>query len=69
MAGAEHLQRSRLVGVVDSDDQRQSMSYDPNGNLVSVTERDRSVTVNGYDERGRKVRTVTPSGASATCIP
>ncbi|MDY0945537.1 DUF6531 domain-containing protein [Frigoribacterium sp. CFBP9039] len=58
--------KGRLVGVVDSDDQRQSMSYDPNGNLVSVTERDRSVTVNGYDERGRKVRTVTPSGADLT---
>jgi RHS repeat-associated protein len=58
--------KGRLVGVVDSDDQRQSMSYDAHGNLVSVTERDRSVTVHAYDERGRKTRTVTPSGGDFT---
>ncbi|MFJ3032792.1 DUF6531 domain-containing protein [Curtobacterium pusillum] len=58
--------KGRLVGIVDSDDQRQSMSYDAHGNLVSATERDRSVTVHAYDERGRKTRTVTPSGADFT---
>lgn len=58
--------KGRLVGVVDSDDQRQSMSYDAHGNLVSATERDRSVTVHAYDERGRRTRTVTPSGGDFT---
>ncbi|HEY9290710.1 MAG TPA: DUF6531 domain-containing protein, partial [Microlunatus sp.] len=58
--------RGRLVGVVDSDEQRQAMSYDRNGNVVSVTERDGSVTVHSYDDRGRRVRTVTPSGADIT---
>ncbi|QNE43542.1 type IV secretion protein Rhs [Frigoribacterium sp. NBH87] len=58
--------RGRLVGLLDSSDQRQSMSYDAHGNLVSVIERDGSVTVHGYDERGRRVRTVTPAGADLT---
>ncbi|WP_144760259.1 DUF6531 domain-containing protein [Curtobacterium sp. 9128] len=58
--------RGRLVGIVDSDDHRQSMSYDAHGNLVAVTERDGSVTVHAYDGRGRKTRTVTPSGGDVT---
>ena len=58
--------RGRLVGVLDSHDQRQSMAYDKNGNLVSLTERDGSVTVHAYDGRGRRTRTVTPEGADLT---
>ncbi|TDW49267.1 RHS repeat-associated protein [Curtobacterium sp. PhB25] len=58
--------KGRLVGVIDSDDRRQSMSYDRYGNLVSATERNGSVTVHAYDERGRKTRTVTPSGGDLT---
>ncbi|MFJ5146228.1 DUF6531 domain-containing protein [Curtobacterium sp. NPDC088465] len=58
--------KGRLVGVIDSDDRRQSMSYDRHGNLVSATERDGSVTVHAYDDRGRKTRTVTPSGGDVT---
>ncbi|ROP72229.1 DUF6531 domain-containing protein [Curtobacterium sp. PhB115] len=58
--------KGRLVGVIDSDDRRQSMSYDRYGNLVSATERDGSVTVHAYDDRGRKTRTVTPSGGDLT---
>ncbi|MCM3505721.1 DUF6531 domain-containing protein [Curtobacterium sp. ODYSSEY 48 V2] len=58
--------KGRLVGVIDSDDRRQSMSYDRHGNLVSTTERDGSVTVHAYDDRGRKTRTVTPSGGDVT---
>lgn len=58
--------KGRLVGVIDSDDRRQSMSYDRHGNLVSATERDGSVTVHAYDDRGRKTRTVTPSGGDLT---
>ncbi|MCQ2002097.1 DUF6531 domain-containing protein [Arthrobacter zhaoxinii] len=58
--------KGRLVGVLDSHDQRQSMAYDKHGNLVSLTERDGSVTVHAYDARGRKTRTVTPEGADLT---
>ncbi|MFL4479905.1 DUF6531 domain-containing protein [Paeniglutamicibacter sp. ORCA_105] len=58
--------KGRLVGVIDADDNRQSMSYDRYGNLVSVTERDGSLTVHAYDQRGRKIRTRTPSGADIT---
>ena len=56
-------ERGRLVGVVDSDEHRQSMAYDPHGNVVMVTERDGATTVNEHDERGRLVRRVTPNGA------
>lgn len=59
-------QRGRLVRVVDSDGQRQSMSYDGFGNLVSVTERNGAVTTHGYDARGRRVRTRTATGADLT---
>jgi RHS repeat-associated protein len=58
--------KGRLVGVLDSHDQRQSMAYDGHGNLVSFTERDGAVTVHAYDGRGRKTRTVTPEGADLT---
>lgn len=58
--------RGRLVGIVDADDQRQSMSYDAHGNLVSATERDGATTVHAYDARGRRIRTVTPSGGDLT---
>lgn len=58
--------KGRLVGIIDSDDQRQSMAYDRHGNLVSATERDGSVTVHAYDARGRRTRTVTPEGADIT---
>lgn len=59
-------ERGRLVGAIDSDDRRQSTSYDPHGNAVSVTERDGSTTVREYDARGRLVRTVSPNGADVT---
>ncbi|MEJ1113509.1 RHS repeat domain-containing protein [Paenarthrobacter sp. CCNWLY172] len=58
--------KGRLVGVLDAEDRRQSMSYDAHSNLVSLTERDGAVTVHGYDTRGRKIRTVTPEGADLT---
>ncbi|MDR6985768.1 RHS repeat-associated protein [Paenarthrobacter nitroguajacolicus] len=58
--------KGRLVGVLDAEDRRQSMSYDAHSNLVSLTERDGAVTVHGYDARGRKIRTVTPEGADLT---
>ena len=61
-----HDERGRLVGVVDADEHRQSMSYDAHGNVVLVTERDGATTVHEYDDRGRRTHTVTPSGADLT---
>jgi YD repeat-containing protein len=61
-----HDARGRLVGVVDADEQRQSMGYDSFGNLVMITERGGQVTVHEYDARGRRTRTVTPTGADLT---
>lgn len=58
--------RGRLIAVVDSDENRQSMAYDQYGNQLVATERDGSTTVHEYDGRGRRVRTVTPSGADIT---
>jgi len=56
----------RLVGVVDSHDQRQSTAYDAHGNVVLITERDGATTVHEYDDRGRRTRTVSPTGAELT---
>lgn len=56
-------ERGRLVGVIDSADQRQSMAYDRQGNAVQVTERDGAVTLHEYDERGHKTHTRLASGA------
>ena len=55
--------KGRLIGVLDSEGNRQSSAYDARGNLVVVTERDGASTVHEYDERGRRTRTVTPGGA------
>ncbi len=56
--------RGRLVGAIDAHGERQSTAYDAHGNPVLLTERDGSVTVTEYDERGRRVHQVTPEGAS-----
>jgi RHS repeat-associated protein len=61
-----HDAKGRLIGVVDADGYRQSMSYDGRGNRVLVTERDGSSTVHEHDARGRRVRTVGPNGAETT---
>ncbi|RRC95293.1 type IV secretion protein Rhs [Schaalia canis] len=58
--------QGRLVGVIDADGNRQSMSYDNCGNLVAATNRDGQVTVHVYDQRGRRTRTVLPSGGEFT---
>lgn len=58
--------KGRVVGIIDSDGNRQSMAYDAHGNIVSATDRDGQVTIHAYDERGRKTRTVTPEGADMT---
>lgn len=56
----------RLDGVIDADGNRQSMSYDNCGNLVAATNRDGRVIVPVYDQRGRRTRTVLPSGGEFT---
>ncbi|SDU81186.1 RHS repeat-associated core domain-containing protein [Microlunatus sagamiharensis] len=61
-----HDEKGRLIGVVDADEQRQSTSYDRWSNPVVLTERDGSTTVHECDARGRRVRSVTPSGADLT---
>jgi len=55
--------KGRLIGVIDADGHRQSTSYDRYGNPVTITERNGTVTVNRYDDRGRRVQQVLPSGA------
>ncbi|MFC7623789.1 polymorphic toxin-type HINT domain-containing protein [Microlunatus sp. GCM10028923] len=57
--------KGRLIGVIDADDHRQSTSYDRYGNPVMITERNGAVTVNAYDERGRRIEQSMPSGARA----
>lgn len=56
----------RVVGIVDADGHRQSLSHDEHGNLVASTARDGSVTVHAYDDRGRLVRTVAADGTDTT---
>lgn len=61
-----HDARGRLIGLVDSDGNRQSTSYDQHGNPVLVTAVDGSVIVREFDERSRIVREVLPSGADVS---
>lgn len=58
--------KGRLVGMIDANQNRQSMAYDTFSNRVSVTERDGSMTVRAYNKRGLLTREVTPEGADAT---
>ena len=58
--------KGRLVGMIDANQNRQSMAYDTFSNRVSVTERDGSMTVRVYNKRGLLTREVTPEGADAT---
>lgn len=53
----------RTVGIIDTDGQRVSRSYDSNNNLVSVTDRLGKQTFNFFDKRGHIVRTVLPTRA------
>lgn len=55
-----------LLAIIDGEDRRLSMGYDDRGNLVSLTERDGTVTVQEYDDRARPVRRVLPTGTELT---
>ena len=59
--------KGRLVGMIDANQNRQSMGYDTFNNRVSVTERDGSTTVRLFNKRGLLTREVTPEGADITC--
>ena len=58
-----HDSRGQLIGLVDSEGNRQSAAYDQHGNKVLSTERNGASTVREYDDRGLVVREVLPSGA------
>ena len=58
-----HDVQGRLVGIIDGEDQRQSMAYDGDDNVVMVTERNGAVTVAQYDDEGRQLVRVLSSGA------
>ena len=53
----------RLIGVIDSDGNRQSYTWDAFGNMVEATDRVGERTVRSYDERGRLIRQITATGA------
>ena len=57
-----HDRQGRLVGVIDAEDRRQSMAYDRHGNTVMVTERDGTVVLAEFDERGRRTTRIIPAG-------
>jgi RHS repeat-associated protein len=59
-----HDVAGRLIAIVDGDDQQMAMSYDEWGNPASVTERNGAVTFQDWDERGRLVRRVLPTGVT-----
>lgn len=54
--------QGRTVGVIDSDDQRQSMSYDRYGNLIRSVDREGKTTTRFYNDRGHEIRTILPTG-------
>jgi RHS repeat-associated protein len=53
----------RLIGVIDSDGNSQSYVWNTHGDMVESTDRMGQRTVREYDERGRIVRELSPSGA------
>ncbi|GAB3611628.1 hypothetical protein GCM10027414_37540 [Humibacter ginsengiterrae] len=53
---------ARLVGVIDSDGNRQSYVWDSYGDMVEATDRLGQKTVREYDDRGRLIHQVTPDG-------
>lgn len=54
----------RLTTIVDGDDSQMSLGYDDWGYPATVTERNGTVTFQEYNEQGRIVRRVLPTGLS-----
>ncbi|MDO4258066.1 MAG: polymorphic toxin-type HINT domain-containing protein [Actinomycetaceae bacterium] len=58
-----HDGRGRLLGIIDADGRRQSMSYDRWGNTVLVRGRDGRLEASEYDDRGRPTQRKLTTGA------
>ncbi|MFC5370042.1 DUF6531 domain-containing protein [Arcanobacterium bovis] len=56
----------RLVKIVESHGNTQSMLYDRDGHLIQSVSRDGKITVSQYDARGRRVKLVEPTGAETS---
>ena len=54
----------RLIRVTDSEGNTQSMTFDKRGHLIQTLERDGSVTVHQYNERGLRTLTVRPESGT-----
>ena len=61
-----HDRHGRLVGMVDTDGNRQSIGWDRWGNRTLVTGRDGQTTVCRYDGRGRLVTRLEATGPAPT---
>ena len=55
------------IAIIDSDDHRQSMGYDAQGNLRSIRYRDGSHSVFSYDSRSHPTSITLPTGGRLTC--
>ncbi|NNC11906.1 type IV secretion protein Rhs [Planctomonas sp. JC2975] len=53
----------RLTGVIDAHGNSQSYAWDAYGGMIEATDRMGQRTVREYDERGRLIRELSPSGA------
>lgn len=58
----------RLIAVVDSDGNRQQISYDRWGRPVMIRDRTGAVTVSEYDERGRRIASLAPRGVRTSWV-
>lgn len=55
-------ERGRIIGIIDANGAKQSMSYDSSGNLILSRDRKGRLTVHQYDDRGRNILSKGPDG-------
>lgn len=58
----------RLIAVVDSDGNRQQISYDRWGRPVMTRDRAGAITVSEYDEHGRRIASLDPRGVRTSWV-
>lgn len=58
----------RLIAVVDSNGNRQQISYDRWGRPVMIRDRAGEITVSEYDERGRRIASLDPRGVRTSWV-